>query len=39
VDGKLADAYYFCLGGAVGQHASIARPWLPLCGHGGSGGY
>jgi len=25
-DGKLADAYYFCLGGAVGQHASIARP-------------
>ena len=26
VDGKLADAYYFCLGGAVGQHASIARP-------------
>jgi sulfite reductase (ferredoxin) len=26
VDGKLADAYYFCLGGAVGQLASIARP-------------
>jgi sulfite reductase (ferredoxin) len=25
-DGKLADAYYFCLGGAVGQHAGIARP-------------
>ena len=25
-DGKLTDAYYFCLGGAVGQHASIARP-------------
>ena len=25
-EGKLADAYYFCLGGAVGQHASIARP-------------
>jgi len=24
-DGKLIDAYYFCLGGAVGQHASIAR--------------
>jgi sulfite reductase (ferredoxin) len=23
---KLIDAYYFCLGGAVGQHASIARP-------------
>jgi sulfite reductase (ferredoxin) len=25
-DGKLIDAYYFCLGGAVGQHAAIARP-------------
>jgi sulfite reductase (ferredoxin) len=25
-DGKLVDAYYFCLGGAVGQHAGIARP-------------
>jgi sulfite reductase (ferredoxin) len=25
-DGKLVDAYYFCLGGAVGQLASIARP-------------
>jgi sulfite reductase (ferredoxin) len=25
-DGKLIDAYYFCLGGAVGEHASIARP-------------
>jgi sulfite reductase (ferredoxin) len=25
-EGKLTDAYYFCLGGAVGQHASIARP-------------
>jgi sulfite reductase (ferredoxin) len=25
-DGKLTDAYYFCLGGAVGQHAAIARP-------------
>jgi sulfite reductase (ferredoxin) len=25
-EGKLIDAYYFCLGGAVGQHASIARP-------------
>jgi sulfite reductase (ferredoxin) len=24
--GKLVDAYYFCLGGAVGQHAGIARP-------------
>lgn len=25
-DGKLTDAFYFCLGGAVGQHASVARP-------------
>lgn len=25
-EGKLADAYYFCLGGAVGQHAGLARP-------------
>jgi sulfite reductase (ferredoxin) len=25
-DGALTDAYYFCLGGAVGQHAAIARP-------------
>jgi sulfite reductase (ferredoxin) len=25
-DGRLTDAYYFCLGGAVGQHAAIARP-------------
>ena len=25
-EGKLTDAYYFCLGGAVGQHSSIARP-------------
>ncbi len=25
-EGKLIDAYYFCLGGAVGLHASIARP-------------
>ncbi len=25
-DGKLTDAYYFTLGGAVGQHAGIARP-------------
>jgi sulfite reductase (ferredoxin) len=25
-EGKLIDAYYFCVGGAVGQHASIARP-------------
>ncbi len=25
-EGALADAYYFCLGGALGQHAGIARP-------------
>ena len=25
-DGQLTDAYYFCLGGALGTHASIARP-------------
>ena len=25
-EGKLTDAFYFCVGGAVGQHASIARP-------------
>jgi sulfite reductase (ferredoxin) len=25
-EGKLTDAYYFCLGGAVGQHAGVARP-------------
>jgi sulfite reductase (ferredoxin) len=25
-EGKLTDAFYFCLGGAVGQHAAIARP-------------
>ncbi len=26
VDGKLIDAYYFCVGGSVGHIASIARP-------------
>jgi sulfite reductase (ferredoxin) len=26
VDGRLADAYYFCLGGALGLHQSTARP-------------
>ena len=26
VDGKLADAYYFCVGGAVGSHQGFARP-------------
>ena len=25
-EGKLTDAYYFCLGGAVGEHAGLARP-------------
>lgn len=25
-EGKLADAFYFCLGGAVGLHAGVARP-------------
>jgi len=25
-EGQLVDAYYFCLGGAVGDHAGIARP-------------
>jgi sulfite reductase (ferredoxin) len=26
VDGKLVDAYYFCVGGAVGRHQAVARP-------------
>jgi sulfite reductase (ferredoxin) len=26
VNGQMLDAYYFCLGGAVGLHQSIARP-------------
>jgi sulfite reductase (ferredoxin) len=25
-DGKMTDAYYFCLGGAVGKQAAISRP-------------
>ena len=25
-EGKLVDAYYFCVGGSVGNHASVARP-------------
>lgn len=25
-EGKLTDAYYFCLGGAVGENAGLARP-------------
>jgi sulfite reductase (ferredoxin) len=24
-DGKMVDAFYFCVGGAVGEHAGIAR--------------
>ena len=26
VEGTMVDAYYFCVGGAVGQHQHIARP-------------
>jgi sulfite reductase (ferredoxin) len=26
VDGRLVDAYYFCVGGAVGKHQATARP-------------
>jgi sulfite reductase (ferredoxin) len=26
VEGRLVDAYYFCVGGAAGGHAAIARP-------------
>jgi sulfite reductase (ferredoxin) len=26
LDGKMVDAYYFCVGGSVGQFAAIARP-------------
>ena len=26
VDGRMVDAYYFCVGGSVGQFATIARP-------------
>ena len=38
-EGKLTDAYYFCLGGAVGQHAAIARPvGLSLPRAAGAGG-
>jgi sulfite reductase (ferredoxin) len=25
-EGRLTDAYYFCLGGSVGKHAATARP-------------
>ena len=38
-EGKLTDAFYFCLGGAVGQHAGIcAAGGLPLPGAAGAGG-
>ncbi len=37
VDGRLVDAYYFCLGGALGLHQSTARPHrLSLPGDGSS---
>jgi sulfite reductase (ferredoxin) len=26
LDGKMVDAYYFCIGGSVGEFAAIARP-------------
>lgn len=26
VNGRITDAYYFCLGGSVGEHAGFARP-------------
>jgi len=26
VDGAVVDAYYFCVGGAVGRHQAVARP-------------
>jgi len=26
MDGRLVDAYYFCVGGAVGRHQAVARP-------------
>ena len=26
IDGRMVDAYYFCVGGAVGRFAAIARP-------------
>jgi len=26
VDGAIVDAYYFCVGGAVGRHQAVARP-------------
>ena len=32
VDGRMVDAYYFCIGGSVGQFAAIARPVGYRCG-------
>lgn len=26
INGRMADAYYFCVGGSVGEHAGFARP-------------
>ena len=26
MDGAIVDAYYFCVGGAVGRHQAVARP-------------
>jgi sulfite reductase (ferredoxin) len=31
-DGRMVDAYYFCVGGSVGQFATIARPVGYRCG-------
>ncbi len=31
VDGQLVDAYYFCVGGAVGQYQAFARPIAYRC--------
>jgi sulfite reductase (ferredoxin) len=35
VNGRMVDAYYFCVGGSVGQFASIARPVGYRCAAGG----
>ncbi|HEY6252802.1 MAG TPA: nitrite reductase, partial [Candidatus Angelobacter sp.] len=26
INGQMADAYYFCVGGSVGEHAGFGRP-------------
>jgi len=31
INGRTQDAYYFCLGGAVGEHAGFARPFGYRC--------